>query len=294
MKKISPLIFTLAIALLTVLLFTACNRNTPSESTVSVSTSTEDTTNSSTENGTTQTLTDTRTAPLEERQQALNNAFGHANCNMITITQVSFNEELQFDENTPYVYFETVDGHELFLSQDGFQRIFYNNGYSVLSLYPAEGTTFLLYYYGELAEDGNLGNTNVKSLIPEAWNEDISGQTYIEFLEYDLSQFADIPEHQVVLGYDEAIFRLLENGETRQFIEINFDVMINEYTVVEKVTLPVGGFYYLVDGVRVDPYFPYHMQISYTEVSYAFNISLPEDMGTTRHTRFVFSDGNFV
>jgi len=203
--------------------------------------------------GTVEVLVDTRQNSLESRQQELINNYSHTNCNIIKLTLM---ERKTTDGNTPSFIFESDDGRTFYLSLDNHPSInpFYN-GYERLFLGNAYGTTMYnfsdignvnyFYYYGELPEDGNLDNGNIKSVISESaqyWDMELYTNTeYVELMENDLYSVIHRQENQAILGCDEAIFLLLET-EYAYGLE-----GVEQGSVIRKLIVSDTEWYYLID-----------------------------------------------
>ncbi len=235
---------------------------------------------------------------LEARIQMLKEAAGFENCNSVHIIGIYRRES----ESEPYVckYF-TEDGRTLTITQAGADNHWAYCGYG-FGIGSSPNNNYIMYYYGEIPENGNLDNVPIKGIIDvehlTSNSEfdlylDMSAEEYLATRMQHMEMLVNLPEQQKVLSIEEAIFYIMEDeGFSKEF-----GVYCNPESLV-KVTYSNGWYYFqsvdlyfYFNGFGISPT-RYH---GYVGISYFVNAYHGGPQGTETATWafdcFVNSDG---
>ena len=226
--------------------------------------------------GTVEILTDTRQDSIEVRQQRLLDAmYDFDSCNVLEITLVQCNGNAVKNE-IMFVY-EDEQGNEYTFSAEYYNNTMVGNGYrNAVIINDVLGETYTIYYYGELPTNGKLDNAALKMMFPsnhefewlnatDYYPQTVSFSEFLERYEQNTMSIISNQEHQQILGYDEAIFWLVQSEEFLEEIKpTGYNV---KDSVIKKITVSEAEWYYIVGDMI---FYPEPLQITGEAV-------LPED-----------------
>ncbi len=115
---------------------------------------------------------------LEERKEYLKNAFDHSRHNKTVLTLIPkadsplAGNDNDYDVSGGYLYSVTEDGKHMYYKTYGDNNFPFNGKYSISNdMYNMggydPGDKFIIYYDGELPEDGDISAMNLITIIPE-------------------------------------------------------------------------------------------------------------------------------
>jgi hypothetical protein len=236
-------------------------------------------------------LVDPRLNTLEERQALFVDNFNHANCNVLKVfvverPDIPEDHGMLIDENEITV-FETEDGTRLFITEGAFTRLYNKVGhYGILKAYTVNiGDINYIYYYGEIPEDGNLANANIKSIIREAvvigdFYEHY-GLEFIEQMDLEMQRLANSTD-TTVMSFDEAVFQLFESDLMKQAL-FEAGISLDDTIIVKKITISTGEYYYAIGDMYIIPRYidrAYTMSegpVTLYSITYCFTLQYPSE-----------------